>query len=175
MATGFKMVFLPPQRAETRQWAEAVAQAVPDATIVVAENEEEALREVPDADAAFGNLSRNILAEANQLKWLAAPAIAPPAGYYYDEQGQLVWARRFPTPPVRILAGPGGTSVVQVAAERAGHGQSLQVYDRKGRRLWQRRVRGPLAVSERELLMLARHGAGYRVTAYSFERASDAR
>lgn len=85
MASGFKMVFLPPQRDQTRQWAEAVAQAVPDATIVVAETEEEALQEIPDADAAFGNVPRNVLAEAGQLKWLAAPAIAPPAGYYYDE------------------------------------------------------------------------------------------
>src|SRR5215212_2048502 len=79
------MVFLPPQRDVTRQWAEAVAQAVPDATIVVAETEEEALREIPDADAAFGNLGRNLLDKAQQLRWLAAPAIAPPAGYYYDE------------------------------------------------------------------------------------------
>ena len=85
MATGFKMVFLPPQRDVTRQWAEAVAHAVPDATIVVAETEEEALREIPDADAAFGNLGRNLLDKAQQLRWLAAPALAPPAGYYYDE------------------------------------------------------------------------------------------
>jgi phosphoglycerate dehydrogenase-like enzyme len=85
MANGFKMVFLPPQRTKTREWAEAVARAVPEATIVVAESEEEALREIPDADAAFGNLHRNILEQAGQLKWLAAPAIAPPAGYYYDE------------------------------------------------------------------------------------------
>jgi len=85
VANGFKMVFLPPQRDITRQWAEAVAQAVPDATIVVAEDEAEALREIPDADAAFGNVPGNILAASQQLKWLAAPAIAPPAGYYYDE------------------------------------------------------------------------------------------
>ena len=85
MATGFKMVFLPPQRDVTRQWAEAVAQAVPEATIVVAEDEAEALREIPDADAAFGNVPLNILTASQQLKWLAAPAIAPPAGYYYDE------------------------------------------------------------------------------------------
>jgi phosphoglycerate dehydrogenase-like enzyme len=85
VASGFKMVFLPPQRDETRQWAEAVARAVPDATVVVAETEEEALREIPDADAAFGNLPQHILAPARQLRWLAAPAIAPPAGYYYQE------------------------------------------------------------------------------------------
>src|SRR5262249_10089387 len=77
--------FLPPQREQTLEWAEAVAQAVPEATIVVAETEEEALREIPNADAAFGNLHQHFLAQAGQLKWLAAPAIAPPAGYYYDE------------------------------------------------------------------------------------------
>ena len=85
MASDFKMVFMPPQRNETRQWAEAIAQAVPDATIVVAEDEAEALREIPDADAAFGTIPRNVLAAAGQLTWLAAPNIAPPAGYYYDE------------------------------------------------------------------------------------------
>ena len=85
MATGFKMVFLPPQRDMTRQWAEAVARATPASTIVVAETEEEALQEIRDADAAFGNLPRHVLAEAQQLRWLAAPAIAPPAGYYYQE------------------------------------------------------------------------------------------
>lgn len=85
MASGFKMVFLPPQREQTRQWAEAVARAVPDATIVVAEDEAEALREIPDADAAFGTLPPHFLARAAQLRWLAAPAIAPPAGYYYQE------------------------------------------------------------------------------------------
>ena len=67
MASGFKMVFLPPQRDVTRQWAEAVAQAVPDATIVVAEDEAEALREIPNADAAFGNLSKNLLDASGQI------------------------------------------------------------------------------------------------------------
>lgn len=85
MSNGFKMVFLPPQRDETRHWAEAIARAVPEATIVVAESDEEALREIPDADAAFGNLRPHLLAQAGQIRWLAAPAIAPPAGYYYPE------------------------------------------------------------------------------------------
>ena len=67
MASGFKMVFLPPQRDTTRQWAEAVAQAVPDATIVVAETEEEALREIPDADATFGNLHPHLLARPSSF------------------------------------------------------------------------------------------------------------
>jgi phosphoglycerate dehydrogenase-like enzyme len=85
MATPFKMVFLPPQREATRTWAEAIAKAVPDATIVVAESDEEARREMPDADAAFGNLTPDLLGLTQKFRWLAAPAIAPPAGYYYPE------------------------------------------------------------------------------------------
>ena len=85
MPQDFKMVFLPPQRRQTREWAEAVAKAVPNATIVVAEDDAEALREIPNADAVFGTLNTQLLSSAQQLKWLAAPAIAPPAGYYFPE------------------------------------------------------------------------------------------
>jgi phosphoglycerate dehydrogenase-like enzyme len=84
MPSGFKMVFLPPQNDTTRRWAEATAEAVPDATIVVAENEDEALREIPDADAVFGGIPPQVLAKAQQLRWLQAPQIAPPAGFYYE-------------------------------------------------------------------------------------------
>lgn len=85
MPAPFKMVFLPPQRPTTRSWAEAIAQAVPEATIVVAESDEEARREIPDADAAFGNLTPELLALTQKFRWLAAPAIAPPAGYYHAD------------------------------------------------------------------------------------------
>ena len=85
MPQNFKMVFLPPQRRQYREWAEAVAKAVPQATIVVAEDEAEALREIPDADAVFNGIPLNVLQQAKQLKWLQAPQIAPPAGFYYPE------------------------------------------------------------------------------------------
>ena len=85
MPASFKMVFLPPQSDKTRQWAEAVAEAVPDATIVVAESEADALREIPDTDAVFGGIAPAVLAKAQQLRWLQAPQIAPPAGFYYQE------------------------------------------------------------------------------------------
>lgn len=85
MPAGFKMVFLPPQDEHTRVWAEATAQAVPDATIVVAETEGDALREIVDADAVYGRLQPDQLAVSRQLKWLQAPQIAPPAGFYFQE------------------------------------------------------------------------------------------
>src|SRR6478735_3297908 len=80
-----KMVFLPPQRDQTREWARAVAEQVPAMSVVVAESDDDARREIVAADAAFGTLPAELLAKAERLRWLQAPAIAPPAGYYYPE------------------------------------------------------------------------------------------
>jgi phosphoglycerate dehydrogenase-like enzyme len=80
-----KFVFLPPQRDETRAWAAALAEQVPDMQVVAPERTADAPRELADADAAFGNLPVDLLRVASRLKWLQAPAIAPPAGYYYPE------------------------------------------------------------------------------------------
>jgi phosphoglycerate dehydrogenase-like enzyme len=79
------MVFLPPQRDETRAWARSVAENVPEIEVVVAETPEDASREIVSADAAFGTLPREMLERAQRLRWLQAPAAAPPAGYYYPE------------------------------------------------------------------------------------------
>ena len=81
----YRFVFLPPQRDTTRAWAASLAEAVPEADIVVAESDQDARREIADADAAFGTISRELLERAERLRWLQAPAIAPPAGYYYPE------------------------------------------------------------------------------------------
>ena len=80
-----KFVFVPPQRDTTRDWAVKLAREVPEMQVVVAESDEEAGRELADADAAFGTLSPALLEKASKLRWLQAPAIAPPAGYYYPE------------------------------------------------------------------------------------------
>lgn len=80
-----KMVFLPPQRDAARQWAAQLGDTAPGYDIVVAETEEDARREIADADAAFGTLPLAVLQEARRLRWLQAPMIAPPAGFYYPE------------------------------------------------------------------------------------------
>jgi phosphoglycerate dehydrogenase-like enzyme len=41
------------------------------------------VREAASAEAAFGTIAPEVLEQAHGLKWLQAPAIAPPAGYYY--------------------------------------------------------------------------------------------
>jgi phosphoglycerate dehydrogenase-like enzyme len=80
-----KLVFVPPQNEHTRAWAEAVRQGVPELSVVVPETIDEAQREIVDADAAFGTVPPDLLKRATRLKWLQAPAIAPPAGYYSPE------------------------------------------------------------------------------------------
>jgi phosphoglycerate dehydrogenase-like enzyme len=78
-------VFLPPQRDTTRAWAATLAREVPELEVVVAENDADGERELARADAAFGTLSPALLQKASRLRWLQAPAIAPPAGYYFPE------------------------------------------------------------------------------------------
>lgn len=66
-------------------WAGRVTEAVPEATVQAPESEEDARRLIVDADAAFGMIDRDLLSLAPKLRWLQAPAAAPPAGYYYPE------------------------------------------------------------------------------------------
>jgi phosphoglycerate dehydrogenase-like enzyme len=79
------LVMLPPQTATTRAWAARVAQAVPALEVVIAETEAEAAKALERAEAAFGGLPPALVRRAERLRWLQAPQIAPPAGYYSPE------------------------------------------------------------------------------------------
>src|SRR3954462_11146548 len=76
---------LPPQTDTTRGWAKRLAEAVPEAHVVLAEDTDTAAREITDAEAAFGWLGKELLSKARNLRWLQAPQAAPAAGYYYPE------------------------------------------------------------------------------------------
>jgi phosphoglycerate dehydrogenase-like enzyme len=84
-ANSFKFVLLPPQSDTTRDWAKRLAEMVPEARVIVAEDADTAAREIVDAEAAFGWLGSDLLLKATRLRWLQAPQAAPPAGYYYPE------------------------------------------------------------------------------------------
>jgi len=84
-SNAFKFVMLPPQNDTTRAWAKRLAETVPEARVVVADDEATAAREIVDAEAAFGWLGKELLAKATKLRWLQAPQAAPAAGYYYPE------------------------------------------------------------------------------------------
>lgn len=58
--------------------------ALPELHLVVAEDAAQVEQEILDA-AAYGTLPEGGLEKAKKLRWLQAPAAAPPAGYYTPE------------------------------------------------------------------------------------------
>lgn len=83
MAT--KFVFLPPQESLFTEWIPRLLDSAPGWNIVTPATEQEAIKELADADAAYGTMTPELIAAAPKLSWLQAPAAAPPAGYYFDE------------------------------------------------------------------------------------------
>ena len=82
MAPKPTLLMLPPQTATTRAWAARLGTALPELSIVVAEDDAAASKEIAGADAAFGTLPADLVAQAGRLRWLQAPQAAPPAGFY---------------------------------------------------------------------------------------------
>ena len=80
-----KFVFVPPHSAPINGWVQRLQDAIPDVEFVAPATEEETISEIANADAAFGTLSKDVLAAGKNLKWIQAPAAAPNAGYYYPE------------------------------------------------------------------------------------------
>jgi phosphoglycerate dehydrogenase-like enzyme len=81
----FNFVMLPPQRDAYRAWGLRLAAALPELNVVVTEDTAEAERAIVDADGAFGSISPTMLSKARRLRWVQAPAAAPPAGYYFPQ------------------------------------------------------------------------------------------
>lgn len=80
-----KLLMMPPQSTHTREWSARLRKALPEVSVVVAENDAEASEAIGAADAAFGTVPPQLLPRAAKLKWLQAPHAAPPAGYYYPD------------------------------------------------------------------------------------------
>lgn len=81
----FTLVMLPPQNDIRRAWASRVAAADIGVRVLQPETLEQAIRDIREAEAAFGAIPPEVLAAAQRLRWLQAPQIAPPAGFYYPE------------------------------------------------------------------------------------------
>src|SRR5499426_4131028 len=80
---GFKMVIVPPNTQP--DWPQKIRAAVPDCEVQMFESAESAMDAIVDADAAYGNITPELLRRAHKLRWIQAPAAAPPAGYYYKD------------------------------------------------------------------------------------------
>ena len=80
-----KFVFLPPQSDLFAEWIPRLLDSAPGWDIATPTTDEQALKELADADAAYGTMNPEMVAAAPNLRWLQAPAAAPNAGYYFDE------------------------------------------------------------------------------------------
>ncbi len=80
---GFKMVIVPPNTQP--DWPEKIRAVVSDCDVQMFNSAEAALDAIVEADAAYGNIGPELLQRARKLRWIQAPAAAPPAGYYYKE------------------------------------------------------------------------------------------
>ncbi|MDP3062754.1 MAG: D-2-hydroxyacid dehydrogenase, partial [Chloroflexota bacterium] len=76
----FKMVFLPENVPD--EWIRRVRESVPGCDARLAKSNQAALKEIVDADAAYGAVTPELLGAAKKLRWIQAPAAAPPIGYY---------------------------------------------------------------------------------------------
>ena len=81
----FTFVMLPPHDAIRRGWGKRVAELDIGVRVLQPETTEEAIRDIAEAEAAFGTIAPEVLAAARRLRWLQAPNAAPPAGFYYPE------------------------------------------------------------------------------------------
>src|SRR5215470_7022918 len=81
----FTLLMMPPHTQVQRDWAARIAQQDIGVRVLQPETTAEAMRDIAEADAAFGTLPPEVLAAARRLRWLQAPQAAPPAGYYYPE------------------------------------------------------------------------------------------
>ena len=79
----FTLVMMPPHTPMRRSWASRVAEDDVGIRVLQPETIEDAQRDIVGADAAFGAVPPEVLKEAQRLRWLQAPQIAPPAGFYH--------------------------------------------------------------------------------------------
>ena len=80
-----KFVFMPPQDELTRWFAARLSDSMPEYEVVSPVDDDEAAREIVDADGVFGWVSPEMLPSAKKLRWLQNPDAGPFYGYYYDE------------------------------------------------------------------------------------------
>ena len=78
-------VMLPPHSDAARGFAKKLAADLPELKLLIPENPNEAAAAIAEADAAFGTPTPGLMKAAKKLRWLQAPAAAPPAGFYFPE------------------------------------------------------------------------------------------
>jgi phosphoglycerate dehydrogenase-like enzyme len=80
-----KIVFMPPQDDLKVAFAPRLADTLPEYRVASPRTADEAIREIADADAAYGWVPPEALKAARKLRWVQNPDAGPFAGYFYKE------------------------------------------------------------------------------------------
>ena len=78
-----RLMFMPPQSDQTREWAKRLERELDGYDILVPESEDEAMENLPGVNAGYGWVSPEMLPVAENLTWLQSPQAAPPDWFYY--------------------------------------------------------------------------------------------
>jgi phosphoglycerate dehydrogenase-like enzyme len=78
----FKLVIVPPNTQP--DWPAKIRAAVPDCDVQQFAAATAAMDAIVDADAAYGDIVPELFQRAKKLRWIQAPAAAPPVGYYHQ-------------------------------------------------------------------------------------------
>ena len=85
---GFKLLILNPSGQEGADyvdtWPQRLKEEIPDVEVTLSHSVGEAMEVIGEVDAAFGNIAPELLARADNLKWIACPQAGPRAGYYHQ-------------------------------------------------------------------------------------------
>jgi phosphoglycerate dehydrogenase-like enzyme len=155
-----KFLFLPPISDLARAWGRQLGSAIPDLDILLANTDDDAMREMADADAAFGTLTPELLARAQRLRWLQAPAAGPTQGFYFPE---LIAHPVIVTNMRDVYNDHIGAHVMALILAFA---RGLHYYiPQQVRRIWQRRPNdsGVVHLPESTLLIVGMGGIGVEV------------
>ena len=79
---GFKMVIVPPNTQP--DWPQKIRAVVPNCEVHLFDSPTAAMEAIVDADAAYGDVIPELFRRARRLRWIQAPAAAPPVGYYHQ-------------------------------------------------------------------------------------------
>jgi phosphoglycerate dehydrogenase-like enzyme len=79
----FTMVLLPPDIGT--DWPRKIQAAVPGIHVESFARPQDAAKAIVDADAAYGTVPRELLAQAKRLRWIAAPRAGLGGDWFYDE------------------------------------------------------------------------------------------
>ena len=82
----FKLLIYAPDNGldhNVESWPDILRNEIPNIEVSLVSSQGEAIEEIQDCDAAFGDIDSEIFGHGKNLKWVSCPQAGPPAGWYH--------------------------------------------------------------------------------------------